>query len=60
MMMLSLPLAVASGFVLYKRLYLGEEQRHLHPGDRIASKPASTHREPTSPPPPRPSSGPSQ
>ncbi|PWN22486.1 hypothetical protein BCV69DRAFT_311287 [Microstroma glucosiphilum] len=37
---LSFPLLVATSYVLFKRLYLGEEQRTLKPGEKIASRPA--------------------
>ncbi|KAJ9479396.1 hypothetical protein PHBOTO_002888 [Pseudozyma hubeiensis] len=38
--MISFPLLVATSVVLFKRLYLGEEQRTLPSQGKIASKPA--------------------
>ncbi len=38
--MVSFPLLVATSVVLFKRLYLGEEQRRLPSQGKIASHPA--------------------
>ncbi|KAK0522614.1 hypothetical protein OC834_006213 [Tilletia horrida] len=40
LMVLSLPLAVATSVVLARRLFYGEEQRKLKPDDKIAVRPA--------------------